>query len=129
MLRADGAASERERINGVRAQLIPGHEALIEKLAFDGQTTPGAAAMAVNQAERDKLAAQQAARSVDAPAPIKTKPVDPNASAGLQHDDGTPKGGRAGLLSDPVALDQQATAYMKANAGCSYEDALRALGA
>lgn len=55
---AAGAAAEIERIKAVRAQLIPGHEALIESLAFDGVTSGPEAALAIVQAEKDlRLAA------------------------------------------------------------------------
>jgi signal peptide peptidase SppA len=47
-----GAAAERERIQGVRAQCIKGHEALIEQLAFDGKTTGPEAAVQVLAAEK-----------------------------------------------------------------------------
>jgi len=47
-----GAADERQRINDVRAQLIPGHEALIEGLAFDGKSTGADAAQAIVAAEK-----------------------------------------------------------------------------
>lgn len=51
--RAAGAEAERERVQGVRAALIPGHEALIEQFCADGKTTGGEAALAVAAAERE----------------------------------------------------------------------------
>jgi len=45
--------AECERIKGVEEALIPGHEALINTLKFDGKTTAGEAALAVNKAERE----------------------------------------------------------------------------
>lgn len=50
--RAQGAASERKRIADVKAQFIPGHEALIESLVADGQTTGPEAAVKVLAAEK-----------------------------------------------------------------------------
>lgn len=50
--RAEGAAAEIARIQSVRAQAIPGHEALIEGLAFDGKSTGADAALAIVQAEK-----------------------------------------------------------------------------
>lgn len=47
-----GADAERARIEGVLETGLPGHDALVKKLAFDGKTTPAEAALAVNQAER-----------------------------------------------------------------------------
>lgn len=53
----DGAIAERERIQGVLAHSTPGHETLIETMAFDGTTTPDQAAAkvltAVNEARVD----------------------------------------------------------------------------
>lgn len=51
--RVEGAQAERERIQAVRAQSLPGHEALIEQLAFDGITTAEQAASQVLAAERN----------------------------------------------------------------------------
>jgi capsid assembly protease len=50
--RALGAAAERQRIADVRAQLIPGHEALIDTLVMDGKTTGPEAAVKVLAAEK-----------------------------------------------------------------------------
>ena len=78
-----GAQSERDRISGVREQVIPGHEALIEQLAFDGKTSPAEAAMAVNAAQRSALAAAASAHANDAPnaAPAAAAPADTSAKS------------------------------------------------
>jgi signal peptide peptidase SppA len=85
LLRAEGAAigaeSERQRIAAVREQLMPGHEALIERLAADGKTTGPEAAMAVLAAERSARQAQATARAADAPQPVKLDPA-PDAPEG-----------------------------------------------
>jgi signal peptide peptidase SppA len=47
-----GAAAERQRIQDVEAQALPGHEALIQTLKFDGKTTGAEAAVQVLNAER-----------------------------------------------------------------------------
>lgn len=71
--RAAGAKAEQERVAAVRAQSMPGHEALIEQLAADGKTTGPEAAMAVLAAERAAVAARgKAFVDDDAPAPAKT---------------------------------------------------------
>lgn len=70
-----GATAERERMAGVRAQLMPGHEALVESLAADGKTTPAEAAMAVNAAERAALAAAATAHAKDAPPVLRGSPT------------------------------------------------------
>lgn len=50
--RAEGAAAENARIKDVRAQAIPGHEALIDALALDGKSTGADAALAIVAAEK-----------------------------------------------------------------------------
>jgi capsid assembly protease len=68
--RSAGAAAERERIQAVEAQLLPGHEALIASLKFDGASTGGDAAMAVNAAERSLRTAQAQAAAAEANKPV-----------------------------------------------------------
>jgi capsid assembly protease len=63
--KAMGAAAERQRITDVRAQLIPGHEALIEQLAMDGKTTGPEAAAKVVAAEKALGVARLAALKDD----------------------------------------------------------------
>jgi signal peptide peptidase SppA len=75
-----GAEQERARIQGVENAVLPGHEALIASLKFDGKTSPGDAALQVNAAERKKLDAAAKASAEEAPDPVKTagtKAVDP----------------------------------------------------
>ena len=78
---AEGATQERARIQAVRAQSLPGHEALIEKLAFDGITTGDQAAAAVLAAERQVIAARAAAHGSDAP------PAAPSGAKGASAED------------------------------------------
>lgn len=52
--RAEGATSERARIEAVLAQSMPGHDAMIKALAFDGVTTGPEAAVKVLAAERSQ---------------------------------------------------------------------------
>lgn len=54
-----GAAAELERIKSVKAQAMPGHEAKIEELMFDGTSTAAAAALAI-VAEEKRLRAKSA---------------------------------------------------------------------
>lgn len=81
---AEGAAQERARIQAVRAQCLPGHEALIEQLAFDGKTTGPEAAMAMVEAQRKVISAAAKAHADDAPPPVPTsrQAVDAEAEAG-----------------------------------------------
>ena len=69
----EGANAERQRIGDVFAQSMPGHEALIQTLAFDGKTTGPEAAVQVLKAEKankktaaDNLAADAADINVEA---------------------------------------------------------------
>lgn len=50
--RAEGAAAELARIQDVRSQALPGYEALIDGLAFDGKSTGADAALAIVNAEK-----------------------------------------------------------------------------
>lgn len=81
---AEGAAAERERIQAVEGQLIPGHESLINTLKFDGKSTAGDAALAVTAAERAQRAAHAQAQAGEAPAPVALVPratVEPDTAA------------------------------------------------
>jgi signal peptide peptidase SppA len=60
-------AGERARIQAVESQLIPGHEALIATLKFDGKTTGDQAAAAVVAAEKGTRTAALAALEKDTP--------------------------------------------------------------
>jgi capsid assembly protease len=124
LIRAEGAAAERDRVQAVRQQAIPGHEALIEQLAADGKTTGPEAAMAVLAAERQTRAAHAAARAAEAPKPV------PQAPAG--ETDARPKLGAVGQINaaaDLNALDREARAYMAANPGVAYVAAVKAVQA
>lgn len=78
-----GATQERERIQAVLAvgANLPGHEKLLNTLAFDGKTTAPEASMAVLKAEGDQRAAAIKAHQDDAPPPAKgsAAPADKGA--------------------------------------------------
>jgi len=59
--RAEGAAAERDRIAGIEAAALPGHEKLVAECKADPTCTPGDAALKINAAERAKLTAAGAA--------------------------------------------------------------------
>lgn len=71
---AEGRDSERTRIQSVLAQNLPGHDALVESLAFDGKTTGPEAAAAVLAAERSARQAQAKAIASEAPTVVPIKP-------------------------------------------------------
>lgn len=77
-----GAEKERQRIKDVRAQVLPGHEALVEEMVSDGKTTGAEAAVRILAAEKGKLdeMARKMASSAVPPVPPVTEP-DPNAEA------------------------------------------------
>lgn len=52
-LLAEGAKAENERINDCEAQLIPGHEALVNSMKMDGKSTGADVAMAIIAKEKE----------------------------------------------------------------------------
>jgi signal peptide peptidase SppA len=106
-----GATAEINRIKDVRAQSLPGHEALIERLAMDGVTTGPQAAAAVLSAERQLREAAAAAVFADAPA---AAPASAAPSA-------------ANEASDRAAQAEKAKAYAKEH-NVSFLVACRELG-
>ena len=90
--RSQGATSELARIQAVLATGLPGHDTLIQQLAFDGKTTGPEAAMQVIQAENTKRKAMGRTIEADAPAPLPhiaapTGSADPDADAHLPLED------------------------------------------
>jgi signal peptide peptidase SppA len=82
--RTTGASEERARIKAVEGALIPGHEALIDSLKFDGKTSGGDAALQVLAAEKKTRQTQAAALGSDAPGVVALAPgatVKPDAAA------------------------------------------------
>jgi len=81
--RDQGAINERKRIQSVLAQSMPGHEALIEKLAFDGKTTGPEAAVQILAAEKKirenakEDLKEDGIDPVDNAPPAEPKPKDP----------------------------------------------------
>jgi signal peptide peptidase SppA len=82
-----GAAAERQRIQDVEAQALPGHEALIQTLKFDGKTTGAEAATQVLAAERELRGKNLAQVHADLLKPVAEAPA-PDA----EHDPATAKG-------------------------------------
>lgn len=74
---AAGAAQETARVQAVLAEGEghTGHEALVLKLATDGQTTAGQAAQAINAANKLQLQAAAKAHTEDAPAAAPAAPA------------------------------------------------------
>lgn len=83
-----GADQERERIKSVREQSMPGHDALIEEMMFDGKTSGPEAAVRILKAEKetqDKIGqdiekdAPEPVNSVSEETKLKADKVDDNA--------------------------------------------------
>lgn len=127
ILRAEGADGERARIQAVREQSMPGHEALIEALAFDGKTTGPEAAVKVLAAERTRIAGAAAARAADAPAPVPMSGTsdEPAAAAAATPTMRAP----VGYSVDPESarIDAEAKAFMSKNPGVDYIEAVKAV--
>jgi len=123
-LRAEGAAAERERIQGIEAQLIPGHEAVINKLKVDGTSSPGDAAKAIVCAERNLRQAAINANASDAPPVVVTVPQTDLAAAAA---DAAASGKETAALTKEE-LDAKAKQHMADNPGTSYVDAYKAVG-
>ncbi len=83
---AEGATAERTRIRDVEAQLLPGHEALIAELKFDGKTTGTEAAVRVLGAERDKKAKVLTDLKADAPDPVPASEAPGDKAAKAEPD-------------------------------------------
>jgi signal peptide peptidase SppA len=74
-----GIAQETQRIKDVEASLIPGHEALIQSLKFDGKTTGPEAAVKVIQAEKSGAGKVLADIESDSPQPASPVAIDAGA--------------------------------------------------
>ena len=122
-LRADaqlaGAQAERERITSVRAQVLPGHEALIETLAMDGKTTGPDAAAAVLAAEKASRTAAAQAQAEDSPKPIKSEQLSESTGKLAV---GAPDG--YVVAQGGSALDQQVRVAMGEDSTLNYTTAL-----
>lgn len=90
------ATAERERIQSVLAQGMPGHEALVQKLAFDGKTTGPEAAVQVLAAHRGVLANAANAHFADAPKRVPASAqTGANSSAAPPAEKRTPNASKA----------------------------------
>lgn len=67
-----GAEAERGRIKAVLEQKTPGHEAIVDAMAWDGKSTAGEAAVAVLAAQKAKTAQAASNLKLDTPSPVKT---------------------------------------------------------
>lgn len=126
IVRAEGAEGERARIQAVREQAMPGHEALIEALAADGKTTGPEAAVQVLAAERSRVAGVASAREADAPAPVAALAEEEAAPAAAAAPDYRAPAGYA-VDAGQAKVDADAKAYMAQNPGVDYIAAVKAV--
>ena len=68
--KSQGAEAERTRIQGIEELAIPGHDALIAHIKFDGQTTAAEAALKILAAEKTNRAAMADRLKADTPVPV-----------------------------------------------------------
>lgn len=77
----DGAELERARIQSIEAAALPGHEALIASLKFDGKTTGAQAALAVIKAEKELAEKRKESMRSGHSAYVPFAPSDPAPNA------------------------------------------------
>ena len=102
---AEAVTAETARVKGVLDTGKPGHEALVQSLAFDGKTTPAEAALAINQAEKTKAGDNLAKLAAE-----RGKPVP------LVGDPLTDPTGDNTAPTDGVAFSEQITAHITVEA-------------
>jgi len=93
--KAAGATQERERIKSVQDQLIPGHEALIRELMFDGNTSGPEAAVKILAAEKKLRTDTLAQHQIDAPDVLPDPSTDYAQGIPKKPDDNMPVEERA----------------------------------
>lgn len=109
--RKEGAAAERDRIQAVQEQCIPGHEGLIETLKFDGETSGPEAAVQVLNAEKNARKITLDKIQDDSPKPVAQPADEPQCVA---QDDSAP-------LEDRCKAKWDASADLRAEFGNSFE--------
>lgn len=98
-MRAEAATAETTRVKGILAlgKKMPGHDALVEEMAYDGKTTVDQASTRLIDANASKLAGKKTDLTADAPKPVAA------ATA--------PATEAAEVTIDPQALAQKAREY------------------
>lgn len=117
-LRAEGASAERDRIKAIEDQLVPGHEALVNSMKFDGKSNVGDVAIAVLAAEKSAREAASTAMAKDAPKPVNQVPQSPVDAANNDSQANASK----------ESLHEKAKAYQQEHPSVSYVDAYKAVG-
>ncbi len=81
----EGASAERQRIKDVESYSMPGHEALIESLKYDGQTSGEAAGARVARAHKEMLTKVGADLNADAPQALPAAEAAVATAESLDH--------------------------------------------
>ncbi|MCP4342140.1 MAG: S49 family peptidase [Desulfobulbaceae bacterium] len=76
-----GADGERDRIRDVEAQFMPGHEAIIKTMMYDGKTTGPEAAVTILRAEKEARGNAAARMADEAPPPVPAASTDSAAES------------------------------------------------
>lgn len=118
-----GAAQERARIQGIENHSMPGHEALINQLKFDGKTSPDQAASQILVAEKANKAARLDEFRASAPLPAAAS-VAQTVKGTEEATISVPSG--YNVDSDRAALHAKAKAYQVSNK-VDYLTAVRAV--
>lgn len=113
--RAEGRTEERTRIKSILAlsASMPGHQALVHKIAFESDTTAGDAALQVVAAEGEARAKQARNLAGDAPEALALRPA-----ATVRNE------GQGGSMSR-AELDAKAKEYQAAHPGMTYVAAVK----
>lgn len=115
---AAGAKAERERIQAIESNALPGHEALVAGMKADGKTTGPEAAERILTAEKARIARFGLDLQADAPKPAPAAEASGTADSGKKE-------------IDPREVARQARAYVaeqaKSGHRVSFADAVQAV--
>ena len=114
---SEGATAERKRIQAVEAQALPGHQALLQELKFDGTTTGPQAAERILGAEKAKRGKALEDMKGEAPKPVAaTVPAEVagEESGETIEDRCKAEWKKNAELRSEFSTVEQYTAYMKA---------------
>lgn len=86
-LMAEGAETERKRIQACEEAGLLGHEAIVNAMKYDGKSQPGDVAMAIVAKEKELRVNHLSALQASAPQPIPQAAIDPVAKESASDED------------------------------------------
>ena len=86
-LMAEGAETERKRIQACEEAGLVGHEAIVNAMKYDGKSQPGDVAMAIVAKEKELRVNHLSALQANAPQPIPQAAIDPIAKESASDED------------------------------------------